>query len=393
MEEKPGDMMQLRSGLLGRQKIEEKGWIDESKKMWSIAGPASLAQVVEFSIGFVTLAFVGHLGEVELAAVSLVQTLVEGLVYGFMLGMGSALETLCGQAVGTRHFNMLGIYLQRSLIITGATACLLIPIYVFTSPLLKLLKQNENISELAGEYSKWVIPQLFAYAINFPIQFLLQAQSKIWVMTTISKVALLGDMVLQCSDPHSGLVKESRIAVDSISICMNLELWTLTISVGFFAAVSVRVSNELGAGNPEAAKFSVEVAIITSILFGILFSCVILATQRDFPKLFSQNPQVIKETSKMGYFLAATIVVSSIQPVHGMAVGAGWRFLVALISTGCYYIFGLPIGASLCYKFNVGVRGIWSGVLAGCLLQTISLLFIMLRTDWRKEESILNFIH
>lgn len=110
--------------------------------------------------------------------------------------MGSALETLCGQAVGAGQYEMLGIYMQRSCIITLVTALLLTPFYVFTSPLLKLLRQSKDISELAGKYAIWVIPQLFGYALNFPIQKFLQAQSKIWVMTVINILVLALHVVL-----------------------------------------------------------------------------------------------------------------------------------------------------------------------------------------------------
>lgn len=105
--------------------------------------------------------------------------------------MGSALETLCGQAVGAGQLDMLGVYMQRSWIITFVTALVLTPFYVFASPLLKLLRQSNDISELAGKYCTWAIPQLFAYAFNFPIQKFLQSQSRVWVMTIIS-VAVLG---------------------------------------------------------------------------------------------------------------------------------------------------------------------------------------------------------
>ncbi|CAK9140684.1 unnamed protein product, partial [Ilex paraguariensis] len=296
---------------VGRQKICEKCW-NESKNMWKIAAPAILTAVSQFSIGFVTSAFVGHLGEVELAAVSVVQNVIEGFVFGVMLGMGSALETLCGQAVGAGQFEMLGIYMQRSCIITLVTALFLAPFYIFTSPLLKLLHQSKSISELAGKYAIWVIPQLFAYALNFPIQKFLQAQSKIWVMTVISLVVLalhvllnwvfviklghgllgaaiveniswwllvlaqmvyvvsgffpeawtgfsllafkslagflklsLASAVMLCLELWYysivillvGWLKNPEIAVDAISICMNLEIWTLMITLGFNAAV------------------------------------------------------------------------------------------------------------------------------------------------------------
>ncbi|KAF9602652.1 hypothetical protein IFM89_030540 [Coptis chinensis] len=149
---------------------------------------------------------------------------------------------------------------------------------------------------------------------------------------------------------------------------------------------SVRVSNELGAARPKAAKFSVLVTVSASVLVGILFMAIILASRSDFPKMFTDRTLVIEETSKLGYLLAATILLNSIQPVlNGVAVGAGWQSLVAFVNIGCYYLFGLPISILLGYKFKFGVQGIWSGILGGCLLQTVLLLFITIRTNWQKE--------
>jgi multidrug resistance protein, MATE family len=104
--------------------------------------------------------------------------------------MGSALETLCGQAVGAGQFEMLGVYMQRSWIICLTTALFLTPAYIFTSPILKFLHQSEQISETAGLYTLWTIPQVFAYAFNFPLQKFFQSQSRVWIMTVISGVAL-----------------------------------------------------------------------------------------------------------------------------------------------------------------------------------------------------------
>lgn len=105
--------------------------------------------------------------------------------------MGSALETLCGQAYGAGQIDMLGIYMQRSWLILVSTALLLSLLYIFAGPLLKLIGQTESISEAAGLLAIWMIPQLFAYAMNFPIAKFLQAQSKIMVMAMIACVALV----------------------------------------------------------------------------------------------------------------------------------------------------------------------------------------------------------
>lgn len=40
----------------------------------------------------------------------------------------------------------------------------------------------------------------------------------------------------------------------------------------------------------------------------------------------------------------------------GVAIGAGWQAAVAYVNIGCYYLFGMPLGLILGYKFDMGVR-------------------------------------
>ncbi|XP_057774148.1 protein DETOXIFICATION 33-like [Salvia miltiorrhiza] len=149
--------------------------------------------------------------------------------------MGCALETLCGQAVGGGRYEMLGIYMRRSCIITLVTALFLTPLYIFTSPILKLLRQKHEIVDLAGKYAQWVIPQLFAYAINFPVQKFLQAQSKIWVMTVIS-VAVLGFHVVL----NWILITKLDKGLAGAAVAENVSWWLVVLAqviyvvVGFF---------------------------------------------------------------------------------------------------------------------------------------------------------------
>lgn len=64
--------------------------------------------------------------------------------------MGSALETLCGQAFGAKQLEMLGTYMQRSWVILTTTALVLIFPYIFATPLLKFIGQTADISKWAG---------------------------------------------------------------------------------------------------------------------------------------------------------------------------------------------------------------------------------------------------
>lgn len=77
----------------------------------------------------------------------------------------------------------------------------------------------------------------------------------------------------------------------------------------------MRVSNELGAGRPETAKFAIMVNTITSAMIGLICAAMVMASKNKFPMIFTNKTDVIKETSKLGYLLGTTIFLNSIQPV------------------------------------------------------------------------------
>lgn len=110
--------------------------------------------------------------------------------------MGSALETLCGQAYGAGQLEMMGVYMQRSWIILMTTALILTPLYIFAGPFLLLIGQDPTIASAAGKFALLMIPQLYAYSIYFPLTKFLQAQSRVFVMLLIAAGVLLLHTVL-----------------------------------------------------------------------------------------------------------------------------------------------------------------------------------------------------
>lgn len=170
--------------------LASRVWI-ESKKLWYIVGPAIFSRVASYTMNVITQAFAGHLGEVELAAISIANTVIVGFNFGLLLGMASALETLCGQAFGAKRYHMLGIYMQRSWIVLFLCCFLLLPFYVFATPLLKLLGQPDDVAESSGVVACWLIPLHFSFAFQFPLQRFLQSQLKTIVIAWVSLAGLL----------------------------------------------------------------------------------------------------------------------------------------------------------------------------------------------------------
>lgn len=78
---------------------------------------------------------------------------------------------------------------------------------------------------------------------------------------------------------------------------------------------SVRVSNELGAGNPRAAAFSTVVTTGVSFLLAVFEAIVVLSWRNVISYAFTDSPAVAEAVADLSPFLAITIVLNGIQPV------------------------------------------------------------------------------
>lgn len=183
--------------------------------------------------------------------------------------------------------------------------------------------------------------------------------------------------------------ENAEVAVDALSICLNINGWEMMISLGFLAAASVRVSNELGRGNSKAARFSIVNIVLTSFAIGFVLFIFFLFFRGRLAYIFTESSEVAAAVADLSPLLALSILMNSVQPVlSGVAVGAGWQSIVAYVNIACYYLVGVPVGAVLGYGFNLQVKGVWIGMLFGTLVQTLVLIIITCKTDWDNQVSI-----
>ena len=161
----------------------------------------------------------------------MILTTVCEFLFFFQLGMASALETLCGQAFGAKRYYMLGVYMQRSWIVLFVCCVLLLPLYLFASPVLKLLGQPDDVAELSGMVSIWMIPLHFSFAFQFPLQRFLQSQLKNMVIAWVSLVALLVHIFVSWL-----FVNRMQLGVIGTAATLNFSWWILVF--GLFGYVS-----------------------------------------------------------------------------------------------------------------------------------------------------------
>ncbi|KAB1264988.1 Multidrug and toxin extrusion protein 2 [Camelus dromedarius] len=176
-----------------------------------------LAQLMTFLISIVSSIFCGHLGRVELDAVTLAVSVVNITGISVGTGLASACDTLMSQSFGGKNLRRVGIILQRGTLILLLCCLPCWAVFINTESLLLLLRQDPEVSRMAQAYVMILIPAL-------PATFLFQLQARYLQSQTLS--CLLGPQGILMPQVVTG------VAANVLNVGMNaLLLYALDLGV------------------------------------------------------------------------------------------------------------------------------------------------------------------
>ncbi|RZC87878.1 hypothetical protein C5167_029790 [Papaver somniferum] len=437
-------------------------FLGEVKKQLRLAGPLILVNFLQFSLQLISVMFVGHLGQLSLASASIATSFASVCGFSFLMGMGGALDTLCGQSYGAKQYRMLGIYMQRAMLVLLLVSVPLAFIWANTGRILMAVGQDQEISIEAGVYARFMIPSIFAFGLlQCQVRFL-QAQSIVFPMMITSTITALSHIIVcwvlvfktglgsrgaavanaisywintlllalfikfsaSCKRTWTGFSKEAlqdvlnflRLSIPSaimtclemwcfemmvllsgllpnpmletsvLSISLNTSSVVFMISSGVGATISTRVSNELGARNPQAARLAVQVVLCIIITQGTLIGSIMILIRRLWGYAYSSDKEVVNYVAIMLPINAVSSLLEAIQCVlSGTIRGCGRQVIGAFINLGAYYLVGIPSAIIFAFVLHVGGKGLWLGIMCALFVQVVSLLIVTLRTDWEQE--------
>ena len=129
----------------------------ELRAQFRLAVPATLTYLFGRSLVSIALVFIGRMGELQLAAAALANTSSNVSGLSIMVGMGTAISTVCGQAYGAKNYRKVGQTLQLGLLVFWL-ACLPISVLWWNSErILLLCGQDPAVSAYSGQYLRYLI--------------------------------------------------------------------------------------------------------------------------------------------------------------------------------------------------------------------------------------------
>ncbi|CAN6164062.1 unnamed protein product [Urochloa humidicola] len=450
--------------VAGQPEEEDLSVREEVRKQLWLAGPMIAGALLQNLIQMISVMYVGHLGELPLAGASMANSFATVTGLSLLLGMASALDTLCGQAFGARQYYLLGIYKQRAMFLLTLVSVPLAVIWFYTGEILLLFGQDPDIAAEAGTYARWMIPALFAYGLlQCHVRFLQTQNIVVPVMASAgaaaafhlvacwvlvyglglgNKGAALSNAISYCvyvavlavyvrvssacketwtgfsmeafhdslsffrlAIPSalmvclemwsfelivllSGLLPNPKLETSVLSISLNTAAFVWMIPFGLGSAISTRVSNELGAGRPQAARLAVRVVVFLAVSEGLVIGLVLVCIRYIWGHAYSNVEEVVTYVAKMMLVIAVSNFFDGIQCVlSGVARGCGWQKIGACINLGAYYIVGIPSAYLIAFVLHVGGMGLWLGIICGLSVQVLLLMMVTLCTNWDNEAT------
>ncbi|KAK7319941.1 hypothetical protein RJT34_04670 [Clitoria ternatea] len=163
----------------------------EVKSLLLLAFPIAMNALIVYSRSMVSMLFLGHLGDLQLAAGSLGIAFANITGYSVLSGLALGMEPLCSQAYGAKRPNLMSLTLHRCVIFLLLCSIPISLLWLNISNIFITLHQDANITRMAHTYLLYSLPDLVTNSFLHPIRIYLRAQGVTQPVTFASLAGIL----------------------------------------------------------------------------------------------------------------------------------------------------------------------------------------------------------
>ncbi|CAK9312980.1 unnamed protein product [Citrullus colocynthis] len=209
--------------------------VEEMKEIGKISGPTAITGLLLYSRAMISMLFLGYLGELELAGGSLSIGFANITGYSILSGLAMGMEPICGQAYGAKQWKLLGITLQRTVLLLLTSSVPISFMWLNMKRILLWCGQDEEISTVAQTFILFSIPDLIFLSLLHPLRIYLRTQSITLPLTYCSALSVLLHVPLNFL-----LVVHFKMGISGVAIAMvwfNLNVFLFLVSFVYFSGV------------------------------------------------------------------------------------------------------------------------------------------------------------
>ncbi|PQJ30427.1 MATE family efflux transporter [Nonlabens arenilitoris] len=415
----------------------------------NIAYPIMAGQIAHLLVAFADNVMVGKLGDAQLAAVSLGNTLIF-IALSIGIGFSFAITPLVAEADAKGNFQKVKSIFHNGVLVSTINGVLLCILLFLSEPILFFLDQPDEVIVLAIPYMRIVafsmIPLMIFQSIKqfsdglsktvfamqativanivniilnylliygefgFPrlevegaaygtlvarilmvpvLIFLLTRKVELkkyftliesFSVSIIKKLLHLGfptalQMFFEVSLFTAAIILSGVLGTKNQAanqIALNLSAMTFMVGVGLSVTATIRVGNQLGAGNITELKRIARSIFLLTLIFDVFFALMFYSFRAQLPWVYIDDIEVVKIASSLLVVAAFFQVSDGLQVVFlGALRGLQDVWIPSLICFVAYWLIGFPVSYYLGIILDYDGQGIWMGLLLGLSVSSI----------------------
>lgn len=166
------------------------------------------------------------------------------------------------------------------------------------------------------------------------------------------------------------------IALAAHQIALYCAAVSFMVPMGISSAAAVSVGQAIGRREPQVARRRGFIAIGIASLFMMCSAVVFLLIPQQILSVYTRDADVLRIGAGLLAFAAAFQLFDGIQTVAtGALRGLGNTREPMMINFGAYWLFGLPVGYQLCFRYGFGIYGLWCGLTLALIVIAVILLY------------------
>lgn len=332
----------------------------EAKSILSLALPMALTGLLIYSRSMISMLFLGRLGDLPLAGGALAIGFANITGYSVLSGLAMGMEPICGQAFGAKKLPLLGLALQRTILLLLSASIPIALIWANMRPLLLICGQDAAISAAAQSYILFSLPDLFLQSFLHPLRIYFRSQSITLPLTYAATFAALLHLPINYL-----LVSILRLGIHGValaSVWTNLNFLLLLLAYLYLSGIS----KSTGGVIPSAESFRGCSSLLTLALPSCVSVClewwwyeimILLCGLLLNPKSTVASMGILIQTTSLIYIFPSSLSFSVSTRV-GNELGANRpdrARRAAFVGLATSFLLGL-----IALNFAFSVRHVWA---------------------------------
>ncbi|XP_073113464.1 protein DETOXIFICATION 53-like [Elaeis guineensis] len=338
--------------------------VEELISLYQIVWPIVITSFLLYSRSVVSMLFLGHLGDAELAGGSLAIAFANITGYSVLKGLAMGMDPICGPAFGAKRWAVLRRTFQKTILLLLLSTIPISVLWINMEPILLHLGQDPAIFPSAKCYLLFSFPDLLAQSFLHPLRIFLKAQSLTTPLTFCAALALILHIPINWL-----LISYFNLGVKGVALASALN--TVNINMGLVAylllsekalkpwhGTSLACFQEWAPLVKLAAPSMVSVCLEWWWYEVMLILCGLLSEPQ--PSVAAMG--ILIQTTGLMYVIPSSLGMGlSTRVGHELGAGQPARARRAA-STGLVVamVFGLAA-----FVFTVAVRGVWGRMFTG----------------------------